>query len=197
MVLLIAALGGCGDDEDTTSASTSTEAAQQSGDEPNDGTGGEPENADFEPPPLRVSGGGSAQFIVKDGDNSIANFGEEGDESELREAAETVYGLYVDRAEGDWAGACARLAEELLEKLEQLAATSEAKNCPEFLEAFTTHLSDAAWAEIATVDAASLRNDGKQAFLIYRGAGDEVYAMPLLAEDGEWKVTGLSATNLG
>lgn len=209
--LLVATVGGCGDDEDTTPASTSTSTTQSDGSEPEDGSqqdgdtktkpsdgaGLGPDNPDFEAPPLRVSGGGSDQFIVKGGDNSVASFGEESDESELREAAEAVHGFYAARAEGNWADACARLSEQLLKQLEDLATSSASKSCPVFLESFTTPLSDAAWAQIATVDAVSLRLDGEQAFLLYRGAGGDVYTMPLREEDGEWKVTGLSATVLG
>ena len=148
--------------------------------------------------PLKVSGGGSEQFRVKGGDNSIQEFGEEGDESELAEAAEAVHDFYVARATGDWAGACSRMSASLREQLEQLASKSSGvRGCAPFLEAFTSPLSAAAWREITTVDAASLRHEGEQAFLIYTGAHETVYAMPLKEEDGTWRVTALSATTLG
>jgi hypothetical protein len=151
--------------------------------------------------PLKVSGGGSEQFAVKGGDNSIQEFGEEADESELQEAAETVHGFFVTRAEGDWSAACSYLSKSMMEQLEQLAASStqlENKGCASFLEAFTSPLSASTWREVTTVDAGSLRHDGEQAFLIYYGAPDKtVYAMPLAEEDGEWKVGALSGNALG
>jgi hypothetical protein len=148
--------------------------------------------------PLEVSGGGSEQFLVKEGDNSIQEFGEESDESELEAAARAVHDFYVARATGNWGDACSRTSASLREQLEQLAAkASTVKGCPAFLEAFTTALSAAAWREVTTVDAGSLRREGEQAFLIYSGAGQVAYAMPLKEEDGEWKVTSLSATTLG
>ena len=150
--------------------------------------------------PLKVSGGGSEQFRSKGGDNSIQEFGAESDESELQEAAEAVHGFFVARAEGDWTGACAYLSKAMTEQLKQLAASStelKDKGCASSLEAFTAHLSDATWREITTVDAGSLRHEGEQAFFIYYGAPNKtVYAIPLVDEDGQWKVGALSGDAL-
>ena len=151
--------------------------------------------------PLVVSGGGSAQFRTKGGDNSIQEFGEEQGESELQEAAEAVHGFFVARATGDWTKACNYLSKQMSEQLEQLAASSTSlkdKGCPSFLQAFTSELSAATWREATAVDAGSLRQEGEQAFLIYYGEPDKtVYAMPLKVEDGEFKVGALSGNALG
>jgi len=147
--------------------------------------------------PLEVSGGGSRQFAVKGGDNSIQEFGDEGDESELQEAAEAVHGFFVARAEGRWADACSHLSADLLDQLGHLAEKSERPNCASFLASFTTQLPPSTWREITTVDAGSLRHEDEQAFLIYYGAPEKtVYAMPLAEEDGEWKVGALSGDAL-
>jgi hypothetical protein len=150
--------------------------------------------------PLKVSGGGSQQFVVKGGDNSIQEFGEEKDESELEEAAEAVHGFFVARAIGDWEKACGYLSKQMTEQLEQLAASSTTlkdKGCASFLEAFTSELSAATWRELTTVDAGSLRQEDDQAFLIYYGPDKSVYAMPLNVEDGEFKVGALSGNSIG
>jgi len=147
--------------------------------------------------PLKVSGGGSKQFIVKGGDNSIQEFGDEGDESELEAAARAVHDFYVARATGHWSQACDGMAPSLREQLEQLAAKStQVKGCASFLEAFTSPLSASSWREINTIDAGSLRRENEQAFLIYTGAEGTAYAIPLKEEDGTWKVAALSATPL-
>lgn len=201
-VLAIGLVGGCGDSDSGSTAESQGEKAGNATNQFGEPPGATPEKetafspsdpADVETP-LEVSGGGSEQFLVKGGDNSIAEFGGEAGGDELQEVAETVHGFYVARASGDWAGACAYMAQSLQEQLEQLALKSEVKGCAAFLEAFTTKQSDAIWRELTTVDAASLRTEGEQGFLIYRGVKDAVYAMPLHEEDGEWKVTGLSAT---
>jgi hypothetical protein len=150
--------------------------------------------------PLEVSGGGSEQFTVKGGDNSIQEFGEESGESELEEAAETVHSFFVARATGDWEGACGALSKAMTEQLEQLAESSTSlggKGCASFLQAFTSKLSASEWQETTTVDAGSLRQEGEQAFLIYYGVGKAVYAMPLSVEDGQFKVGALSGDALG
>ena len=150
--------------------------------------------------PLKVSGGGSEQFAVKGGDNSIQEFGAESGESELEKAAETVHSFFVARAAGDWEGACAALSKAVTEQLEQLAASSTSlkdKGCASFLQAFTSKLSVSEWREATTVDAGSLRQEGEQAFLIYYGAGKTAYAMPLSVENGQFKVGALSGDALG
>jgi hypothetical protein len=149
--------------------------------------------------PLQVSGGGSAQFRTKGGDNSIQEFGDE-DESELREVAEIVHGFYVSRAEERWDAACSYLAKSNIEQLEQLASQApqlKSAGCGTVLKAFTRPLPASVQREITTVDAGSFRREGEQGFFIYYGAGHTAYAMPLREEDGTWKVTALSGSTLG
>lgn len=150
--------------------------------------------------PLKVSGGGSAQFRTKGGDNSIQEYGDESGESELREAAEVVHAFYVSRAAEEWDKACSYLAKANIEQLEQLAnqsPQSKGADCATILKAFTRPLPASVEREITTVDAGSLRREGEQGFLIYYGAGHVKYAMPLRDEGGTWKVTALSGTTLG
>lgn len=150
--------------------------------------------------PLRVSGGGSTQFRSKGGDNSIQDFGEEGDESELEHAAEALHGFLVSRAEEDWASACAYLDQTVHQQLEQLTARSprvKGKGCAASLAALTAPLPQAARRESTVVDAGSLRHEGEQAFLIYYGTGKKVYAIPMKPEDGVWKVAALAPVPLG
>ena len=163
-----------------------------------DGSGGK--SAEEVETPLKVSGGGSAQFRTKGGDNSIQEFGDESDESELQEAAEVVHGFYVSRAAEEWDKACSYLAKSNIEQLEQLAnqsPKSKGADCATVLKAFTRPLPASVEREITTVDAGSLRREGEQGFLIYYGAGHVKYAMPLRDEGGAWKVAALSGTTLG
>jgi len=149
--------------------------------------------------PLQVSGGGSGQFHTKGGDNSIQEFGEESDESELQEAAEAVHGFLVAQANEDWAGACSYLAKSMVQQLEQLASHSKqlgGGGCARILAAFTRPLPSSVRREDTVVDAGSLRHEGEQAFLIYYGAKKTAYAMPMSQEGGEWKVGALAGTPL-
>lgn len=212
VAVLLVACGGSGSDGSTSTSASSGEAGTQgngaSQKQQKEGTEGN-EKGSHETfkskqhtaaevsTPLVVSGGGAEQFRVKGGDNSIQEFGEESDESELEAAAETVHDFYVARATGSWEEACSYTSASLREQLEQLAKKSSVKGCGPFLEAFTSELSASQWREITQIDAGSLRRDGEQGFLIYTGADAKtIYAMPLVEEDGEWKVTALSASPL-
>jgi hypothetical protein len=163
----------------------------------NGGSGGS--SASVETAPLKVSGGGSAQFRVKGGDNSIQEFGEESDESALEEAASSLHGFYVARAEEDWPVACSHLSKAVVRQLEQLASQSDklaGKECAAILGALTPPLPAKVQKELTTVDAGSLRAEGERAFLIYRGAEGTVYAISMAQEEGTWKVGALAATPL-
>jgi hypothetical protein len=219
VVLLLAACGSSDSGSSNSNSAGSTESsattetnAQNGGSHgENDAGGGQQERAGTPKgsptfaakeveTPLKVSGGGSEQFRVKGGDNSIQEYGEEKDEGELQEAAEAVHGFFVARAEGDWAAACSYLSKAMKEQLEQLAASSTGlknKGCAAFLEAFTSRLPASEWKEITTVDAGSLRQKDEQAFLIYYGPHKAIYAMPLIDEDGEFKVGALAGNALG
>jgi hypothetical protein len=210
------ALSACGGSEDSTStASTAASTAESnpkgngsgesdrgggSGSKTADGGGSGSTSKGSSVTPLKVSGGGSDQFRVKGGgDNSVQEFGDEGDEGQLSEAAETVHDFYARRATGDWAGACALLSKSLRRRLEQLAKTTpqaHGADCPSFLAFSTADLSPAEWRQITTVDAGSLRYEGEQAFLIYYGPEHTVYAMPMIGEDGTWKVNALTSAAL-
>lgn len=222
--MLLAACGGSDSDDSTSSTTTDSVASeakeklkervaeakkklkgegkgagQGSGAKGSAGSGqSPPENVAT---PLEVSGGGSGQFRVKGGDNSIQDYGDEGGESELQEVAEIVHAFFVTRAEKKWEQACSYLSQANIEQLEQLAAQSpqfKDKGCAAVLQVFTRPLPAAVQREITTVDAGSFRRDDEQGFLVYYGAPERtVYAMPLRNEDGTWKVSALSGSAIG
>jgi len=173
VALLSLALAACGGDDGGDSQGAETTSSAQEGAQQPTTAGGSA--AEFEPAPLQVSGEGT----------------------ELREAAEAVHAFYVSRARDEWSATCSRVAQTLLEKLEGLAAQSERKGCTDLLESFSTPMSNEEWREVTEMDAESLRVDGKQATLVYQGAGGETYSIPLREEGGEWKVESLAATSLG
>lgn len=224
VALLALVLAACGGDDDEGGMTTSNqdvtaeqgqgsagkgEAAQadKGGDEQaadNDsrggGSGSGSQGAPVEPSPLKVSGGGSEQFRVKGGDNSIQAWGEESDEAQLQAAAEVVHAFYVARSSEEWARACSYIGEPLLQKLSQLAAQSSQKglDCAALLKMLTRHPVPASVQRDSTiVDAGSLRIGEGSSFLIYRGADGIVFAMAMAEEDGVWKVMLISPTTLG
>jgi len=149
---------------------------------------------------VKVSGGGSAQFKVNGGDNSVQEYGTEAGEGELREAAEVTHAYLVARYAGEWRRACSLLSAKIAEQLERLveeSAKRRGKGCAAALAAVAGSLPAGVRRQQAGVDAASLRRQGEQGFLIYTGPpGKSVYSMPLRREDGEWKVGGLGGNVL-
>ncbi len=205
----------CGDSDSgsTTSAvpakearsEPSQESESESGSKASQGGGSQPQReggessgspSSVDSAPLKVTGGGSSQYRTEGGDNSIQEFGEEGDETDLEEAAQTVHDYFVARANEDWRAACANLAKTVTDQLDLLASQSnlEGKDCAGMLETLSPPLPEAVRRESTVVDAGSLRLEGEQAFLIYRGAKDVGYAMVMAEEDGVWKVGALEAT---
>jgi hypothetical protein len=148
--------------------------------------------------PLRVSGGGSAQFLVRGGDNSIAEYGTEASHSELTRAARVLHRYLTARAARDWELACDYLTTRQRNQLAQLAASSHltSKSCAGALSALSAKVSTATAHALTVVDAASLRSKGESAFLLYHGAGHTGYFIAMAREGGTWKVAALDPTAL-
>ena len=143
------------------------------------------------------SASGSDQFRDKT-DSGLLDFGEESGSGELEEAEGAVQSFFSARSREDWPATCAQLSRALLAKLEHLATSStelQDKSCPSFLETFL-RIGKQEREEGAAIDAGSLRQQGTRAFLIYYGAGEVVYAMPLRKEGAAWRVDSLSPKQL-
>lgn len=163
------------------------------------GEGGATVSAGSAPEAQRDSGGGSAQFRVHGGDNSIQEFGAEASEDEMREAAAALHGFLDARVAGDWKAACGYLAGGTRRQLEQLAGASggEAADCPHLLANLSVAASPAAFREGAIADVGSLRSEGSRGFLLYHGAHGADYAIQVSREGDSWRVAGLAGVPLG
>jgi hypothetical protein len=185
-LVLALVLGACGSGEGSTSAfSPSVPAVREEG----------PRVV-----PLKVSGGGVAQFRAKGGDNSVINYGVEAGRDELLQAARITHGYFAALATEAWKRACSYLSHEQKRQLGALAAASPrlgSKSCRSVLTALFGKVSVAESHEATIVDAATLRQKGKRGFLIYRGAGGKPYVISLIREGEGWTVAGLSPTGLG
>jgi hypothetical protein len=214
----LAACGGGGDSTSSTAESTSaaksestpSEAAKQgraggASGERKSGSAGESRPggsgaANFTPQQHSDSGGGSAQFRTKGGDNSVQEFGEEADTSEFDEAAAALHDFLDAGAEGNWAAACRYMSKSVIESFEELAAQTkqvEATDCGRTFEKLTNPAAKALMkAEAEKADVGSLRIEGERAFVIYTGIDGAVLVMPMADEGGAWKVAGLAGTPL-
>lgn len=139
---------------------------------------------------------GSEQFRDQT-KSALLDFGTEGSDSELEEAADAVSGFLEARSKEDWEAVCAQLSGAMVDKLENLATRSTGlsdTSCASFLDAFA-ELS-AQELEETSVDGGGLRHAGKQGYLIYSGPDERVYALEMDEEGGEWRVAAISAKPL-
>jgi hypothetical protein len=181
LVIGLVACGG-GDAGDSTTASTAT-SSQESETPANPGNGGSGDGSS--------AAEGSAGFLTPGGDNSIQNFGEEADSAQVDEVGTTLSGYLEARAEGDWAKQCALLATTAVAPLEQLAARSpqfKGKGCAAVLEGLMGATPASTRANTLTNGIASLRFEGERGFALYHGPDGVDYFMPMIEEDGQWKV---------
>lgn len=149
----------------------------------------------FKPHPHHDSGGGSGQFEAKGGDNSIEEFGEETSGSEFEEAAAALHDYLDARAQRAWAAACGYLAtgvtKELIVQLAK-ARGGAAPSCAGLLASFSSGLPQAVLREAAVADVGSLRVEGDRGFLLYHGAHGAGYFIPMVREEGHWRVAAIA-----
>jgi len=216
VALGLAACGGSDSSTSTTEASGQGQAANhpdsgdaksgdaKSGSGSEEGKSGGPDRSDeaaaFAPKHHSDSGGGSKQFVVKGGDNSVQEFGEEADASELNAAAVALHNFLDARAEGNWAAACNYMSKGIVESFEKLASRAkqiEDTSCAGILEKLTNPAAKQSMkAEAEKANVGSLRVEGEQSFVIYTGIDGTVLAMPMANEGGDWKVSSLAGTPL-
>lgn len=154
------------------------------------------EAANFTPKHHSDSGGGSAPYKIKGGDNSVQEFGEEAGTSEFDAAAAALHNFLDARADGNWAATCGYMSKTIIESFEKLAAKAkqiEDKSCAEILEKLTNPAAKAEMkAEAEQANVRSMRTEGEQAFILYTGPHATIFSMPMNNEDGSWKVASLS-----
>jgi len=147
------------------------------------------------------SGGGTAQFATKQGDNSIQESGTEGNPTETQAAAAVLHAYLDARVAHRWDDACfylsAGFAATIEAFAERYAKGKEVKGCAEVLEGFASGSSQQALVATARADVGALRIEGDHGFVLYYRPGGEPYAMPMVREGGAWKVGSLEGAPLG
>jgi hypothetical protein len=191
-LLFSAAFAGCG----VSGGSGGTEGTAAGGG--GNGAGPGTPASGFHPKHHEDSGGGSAQFKVKGGDNSVQEFGSEASEAELQAAATALHGFLDARAERNWAAACGYLAKSARDSLSPAVARAEsAESCAAVMAALSGNVPTATLREAANANVGALRTEGDHAFLIYRAPPEgTIYAMPMSRQGDNWKVAALSGLSL-
>jgi hypothetical protein len=175
----LAILAGCGSDSDAGSATAQgTVASSES-------------SGRYEPGPLSVPGKGPSKYVIPGHREDLPRFGEEASRGELEQAAKYVHGYGVARLEKDWPEACSYASASMVRRLAAQQGQPGA-GC----EAVLAKVPDIVLGsdyERTEVSADSLRTDGRQGFLLYRGA-TAPYFMPVRREGALWRVDSKAPT---
>jgi len=145
------------------------------------------------------SGGGAAQFEVAGGD-SVQAYGTEADSGQRREAAAVLHAFLDAEAARDWAAACAYIsvgAVAALEQIPKFADQPEVSGCPEILGALSAEAPQGPLVEGAAADVGALRIEDDRGFILLHGPRGDDFVMPMVREDGRWKVGTLEPIPLG
>ncbi len=141
------------------------------------------------------SGGGARQFMTPGGDNSVPEYGTEASSRDRARAATVLHAYLDSEVVGDWAGACAYLSASMVGYLESVSQAGQ-RECPTVLREINSNASRESLQRAAKVDVGSLRVEGQQGFLIFFGPEQFPFAMPVVEEDGEWRLSALEGTPL-
>lgn len=199
-LLLTMGIAACGGDDsgDSTAASTATTTEEpvpgQSSSDEQEGSGGESGGSDGS-----SQGEGSAAFLTPGGDNSIQQYGAEADDEEREAASAAVLAYMEARADSDWEAVCEHMADATLEPFEEFTDKTgqlKGKKCPEILETLTGSAPASSRTNMAADGVASFRFEDDQGFALYHGTDGTDYFLPLVKENGQWKVGALAPTAL-
>jgi hypothetical protein len=217
--LALAACGGGGDGstaETSSSGGAEGTTAQAPGESASGGGAGEKGAGESTGGGGASSGGGSGgsesvtgpgpkkgersyAFRTPGGDNSIQEYGDEGGSSDRSEAESSINALYAAISSGNWAAICEKyLSKKNIEQIELIAEKSpqvKGQSCAEVLGGLN-QVSGGESPDKPKGGIASLRIEGDTAFAIYRGTDGKGYALPLIREGGQWKLTALGPTPL-
>jgi len=204
-------ISACGASDDSTSTAGGLTTSTQRKEQPNrsgsrpaaqhpEGRAQAQENgASSAPPTHRDSGGGSAQFEVEGGDNSIARYGAEIRGPDFIEAAAALHGYLDARAAGAWRAACRYLAAAVTGQLASLGGGAQGggkTHCSSLLARLSKAVPRRTMRKAAVADLTSLRAADDRGFLLYRGAGGSAFFLPVVREGGAWKLAAVAPSPL-
>jgi hypothetical protein len=214
---LLAALGlsACGGGDSTTdstatsveSTATETTPSDEGGGEETTEGGSDSTGSDGSTSKGSGVGGSNVQpgerssaFVTPGGDNSIQEFGSEGDSAERAEALKVIEGVYRSLETGDFEPLCDKyLSAKNLEQFELVAQKiPKFKNadCAEILSGLSPPRKGEKDPTRPKDGIQSIRGDDENSFAIYRGVDGKPYAWALAIEDDGFKVTALAPTPL-
>jgi hypothetical protein len=138
--------------------------------------------------------GPTREFLVRGGDNAVQTFGSEASPAERVAASDVVEAWMRARAARKWAADCGYLSRSAVKSAYEAAAFGGGREASGCASAVGAREADAPSSELAfnmKGPVASLRVGEGHAYAQYHGKEGRDWIVPLMKEDGEWKVTSL------
>lgn len=136
---------------------------------------------------------------AKGGDNSIQTFGAESESTDRVQAGASAKAYLDARLAGRWAAACSALTAPVREQIEAFAEqphASPAKRCVVGMRGLTEPVSKAVLRIAAKIRVLSFRVQGNRAFLLYKDGEGTASELPMLRQNGQWKVAAVAGSAL-
>lgn len=142
------------------------------------------------------SGGGAGQYENARSAGTVVEFGVEASQEDFEAVAAAMHGYFDAKEARDWELSCEYMSSEAIESIAQFDPTGDTSDCPALLESFSSGTSPEILSRVAVADVGSVRIDGDQAHALYIGARDFGFFMPMVFEDGLWKVRAMAPSML-
>jgi hypothetical protein len=133
------------------------------------------------------------------GDESIKNFGQPASAAETQAVGATVKRYYAALAGADGATACSLLSARISRSLTAGLGRSPKlrdKGCPGIIALLFKHRARQASAALAGVEVTKVRVDGNRGFALLHSKSTNTTEVPIVRENGEWKVGALIGGSL-
>lgn len=180
MIALAIAAAGCGDDSSTGAGLTETSEEGR---------------------PYPWVTGTAREFLVPGGDNLVQSFGKEASAGEREEANQVVHAWMKARVAEDWVTDCGYLSREYIKVLvpdARSVTNGKATNCPQALEYFGDNASGSSGNTLTgPIDSLRVKTPDEtetewEAFAQWHGPNGRDWVLPLVREEGTWKVGNAS-----
>ncbi len=137
----------------------------------------------------------ASKFLVKGGDNSIPEYGQEAAAAERARAQAALTTFLRARAHDEWSRVCTELTASTRRQLEGLLRAGKGRasaihGCGGILAALSGGAAGRTTPQLTGV--ASLRVKGDVAFALFYGPHATKYVMPMRNEGGAWRVSQLT-----
>jgi hypothetical protein len=177
VVLLAAALAGCGGGSDDSSSAARTDAPASEAPKPSSSP--QPRESHFE-----------------GGEEDVEEFGSEAAGADRDAVLAGQRGYLSAIARSDYEAACARLSKGVKESLEALVRSDRDVPCEEILSSFLPRPAARVAASQARGEVVRVRFEGRRAIVIFHAPGARLWGLTMRREDGAWRATALNAAIL-